>query len=71
MDRLSRRRTAALQSEVRAFLDRYHDHRPHLGFTPMRPPLAPSHEGQDGLSDIYKNGAERMEILGRVINYAR
>lgn len=43
----------ALQNEVRAFLNRYHYHRPHLGFTPMRPPLTPSGEGQDGLSDIY------------------
>lgn len=42
-----------LQGEVRAFLDRYHYHRPHLGFTPMRPPLSPSREGPDGLSDIY------------------
>lgn len=25
--------------QVEAFLDRYHYHRPHLGFTPMRPPL--------------------------------
>lgn len=39
--------------EVRMFLDRYHYHRPHLGFVPMRPPLtAPS--GQEArLSDIY------------------
>jgi transposase InsO family protein len=43
----------ALQNEVRAFLNRYHSHRPHRGFTPMRPPLAPRGEGQDGLSDIY------------------
>jgi transposase len=42
-----------LQGEGRAFLDRYHDHRPHLGLFPMRPPLAPSGVEQDGLSDIY------------------
>lgn len=28
-----------LQHEVRACLDRYHYHRPHLGLCPMRPPL--------------------------------
>lgn len=28
-----------LAQEVEAFLDRYHYHRPHLAFTPMRPPL--------------------------------
>lgn len=43
----------ALRAEVRAFLDRYHYHRPHLGLTPMRPPLSPTLWGQDGLSDIY------------------
>lgn len=42
----------ALTTEVRAFLARYHYHRPHLGFTPMRPPLLLSHL-DDGLSDIY------------------
>jgi len=42
-----------LQAEVRAFLDRYHYHRPHLGLSPMRPPLVRSCVGQDGLSDIY------------------
>lgn len=42
----------ALTTEVRAFLARYHYHRPHLGFTPMRPPLLPSHL-DDELSDIY------------------
>lgn len=42
----------ALTTEVRAFLTRYHYHRPHLGLTPMRPPLLPSHLN-DGLSDIY------------------
>jgi transposase len=29
----------ALQEEADAFLDRYHHHRPHLGLTPLRPPL--------------------------------
>jgi len=43
----------ALQDEVRAFLDRYHYHRPHLGLCPMRPPLSRSGIGPDGLSDIY------------------
>ncbi|MDQ2688559.1 MAG: integrase core domain-containing protein [Armatimonadota bacterium] len=28
-----------LTQEVEAFLERYHYHRPHLAFTPMRPPL--------------------------------
>lgn len=43
----------ALNAEVRAFLDRYHYHRPHLGLIPMRPPLAPTPIGRKGLSDIY------------------
>ncbi len=43
----------ALSAEVRAFLDRYHYHRPHLGLTPMRPPLAAHLIAQEGLSDIY------------------
>jgi hypothetical protein len=43
----------ALTTEVRAFLARYHYHRPHLGFTPMRPPLLPSHL-DDGLPDFYE-----------------
>lgn len=30
---------AELTGEVEAFLDRYHYHRPHLAFEPMRPPL--------------------------------
>ena len=42
-----------LQSEVRAFLDRYHYYPPHLGLCPMRPPLSPSGGEHDGLSDIY------------------
>jgi transposase len=29
-----------LQREADAFLERYHFHRPHLGLTPLRPPLA-------------------------------
>jgi len=43
----------ALRIEVRAFLDRYHYHRPPLGLIPMRPPLASIPFGQEGLSDIY------------------
>jgi len=43
----------ALSAEVRAFLDRYHYHRPHLGLTPMRPPLVPNAFAQERLSDIY------------------
>ena len=43
----------ALRDDVRAFLNRYHYHRPHLGLTPMRPPLAPSLLIEKGLSDIY------------------
>jgi len=42
-----------LQGEVRAFLDRYHYHRPHLGLSPMRPPLATHLLATDRLSDIY------------------
>lgn len=41
-----------LRAEVQAFLDRYHYHRPHLGFTPMRPPLAAHLVAKDRLSDI-------------------
>ena len=44
---------STLQGEVRAFLDRYHYHRPHLGLSPMRPPLAAHLLAKDGLSDIY------------------
>ena len=44
---------AILQGEGRTFLGRSHYHRPHLGFTPMRPPVSPRREGQDGVSDIY------------------
>jgi transposase len=39
--------------EVHTFLDRYHYHRPHLGLSPLRPPLQPSAAQEDGLSDIY------------------
>lgn len=39
--------------EVETFLARYHYHRPHLGFSPMRPPLQPSPTQEEGLSDIY------------------
>jgi transposase len=39
--------------EVHTFLDRYHYHRPHLGFSPMRPPLQTPLTQEDGLSDIY------------------
>lgn len=42
-----------LRAEVQAFLDRYHYHRPHLGFTPMRPPLAAHLVAKDRLSDFY------------------
>lgn len=31
-----------LVPQVEAFLERYHYHRPHLGFDPMRPPLTGS-----------------------------
>jgi hypothetical protein len=43
----------ALRIKVRAFLDRYHYHRPHLGLIPMRPPLVSIPFGQEGLSDSY------------------
>lgn len=43
----------ALSADVRAVLNRYHYHRPHLGLPPMRPPLAPYLLVQEGLSDIY------------------
>ena len=39
--------------EVDTFLARYHYHRPHLGFSPMRPPLQTSLTQEDGLSDFY------------------
>ena len=39
--------------EVEIFLARYHYHRPHLGFSPMRPPLHTSPPQEDGLSDFY------------------
>ena len=39
--------------EVEIFLARYHYHRPHLGFSPMRPPLQPPLTQEDGLSDFY------------------
>ncbi len=39
--------------EVETFLARYHYHRPHLGFSPMRPPLQTSSTQEDGLSDFY------------------
>lgn len=39
--------------EVHRFLDRYHYHRPHLGFVPMRPPLIAPSAQEDRLSDIY------------------
>ncbi len=39
--------------EVHMFLARYHDHRPHLGFVPMRPPLIAPLAQEDRLSDIY------------------
>ena len=39
--------------EVETFLARYHDHRPHLGFLPMRPPRQTSPTQEDGLSDFY------------------
>jgi transposase len=43
----------ALRAEVRVFLDRYHYHRPHLGLTPMRPPLVAHRAAKEELSDIY------------------
>jgi transposase InsO family protein len=39
--------------EVETFLARYHYHRPHLGFSPMRPPLHTSPTQEDRLSDFY------------------
>ena len=39
--------------EVHTFLERDHDHRPHLGFSPMRPPLQAPSTQEDGLSDFY------------------
>ena len=38
---------------VEAFLNRYHYHRPHLGFSPMRPPLITPPTKEEVLSDIY------------------
>lgn len=40
----------ALQGEVDRFLERYHYHRPHLGLTPLQPPL------QQPLSDGQRKG---------------
>lgn len=39
--------------EVETFLARYHYHRPHLGFSPLRPPRQTSPTQEDGLSDFY------------------
>ena len=44
---------ARLTTEVDAFLARYHYHRPHLGLSPMRPPLQTPTTREEGLSDIY------------------
>lgn len=44
---------ARLIPEVETFLTRYHYHRPHLGFSPMRPPLQTPTTQEEGLSDIY------------------
>lgn len=38
---------------VHMFLDRYHYHRPHLGLSPLRPPLQAPLTQEDRLSDIY------------------
>lgn len=38
---------------VHTFLDRYHDHRPHLRLVPMQPPLQTPSTQEDRLSDIY------------------
>ena len=37
----------ALQQEADAFLTHYHFHRPHLGLTPLRPPLPPLLDDQE------------------------
>jgi hypothetical protein len=42
-----------LTPEVETFLTRYHYHRPHLGLSPMRPPLRTPSIQEEGLSDIY------------------
>jgi len=39
--------------EVHTFLERYHYHRPHMGFSPMRPPLRTPLTQEEELSDIY------------------
>lgn len=44
---------ARLRPDVDTFLARYHYHRPHLGFSPMRPPLHPPSTQEERLSDIY------------------
>lgn len=44
---------ARLRPDVDTFLARYHYHRPHLGFSPMRPPLQPPITQEERLSDIY------------------
>jgi transposase len=42
-----------LVPDVETFLARYHYHRPHLGFSPMRPPLRTPMTQEEGLSDLY------------------
>ena len=44
---------ARLIPEVDAFLTRYHYHRPHVGLSPMHPPLQTPTTQEEGLSDIY------------------
>ena len=39
--------------EVHTFLDRNHDHRPHLGLVPLRPPLKTPAAQEDRRSDSY------------------
>jgi transposase len=39
--------------EVHTFLERYHYHRPHMGFSPMRPPLRTPLTQEEELSDMY------------------
>jgi transposase InsO family protein len=42
----------SLQREADAFLERYHYHRPHLGLSPLRPPLGQRDDLQYGKSTI-------------------
>ena len=47
--------------EVHTFLERYRYHRPHMGFSPMRPPLRTPLTQEEELSDIYEDIMRGLE----------